>query len=183
MPVILLERLPIPSLEAYAAISASLFGCSLYYAVEKTLDQEWKAEFTDPQDFQEEIPGTLQNILPFYWLNSRAQDIIMFLVHSPLCIWTVLNMVYCITFLFGKWLQKQVFGQLRVSELQHMKDKFWNFVFYKFIFIFGIINVQSMQGVILWCSWFSVIGFLQIHTQLCQDRFEYVSLFSHFFTL
>jgi len=89
MPVILLERLPIPSLEAYAAISASLFGCSLYYAVEKTLDQEWKAEFTDPQDFQEEIPGTLQNILPFYWLNSRAQDIIMFLVHSPLCIWVL----------------------------------------------------------------------------------------------
>lgn len=47
-------------------------------------------------------------------------------------------------------------------------------VFYKFIFIFGIINVQSMEGVILWGSWFSVIGFLHIHAQLCQDRFEYV---------
>lgn len=33
-----------------------------------------------------------------------------------------------------------------------------------------------MQGVILWCSWFSVIGFLHIHTQLCQDRFEYLSM-------
>lgn len=83
-------------------------------------------------------------------------------------------MAYCLLVLFGNWLQKQVFGELRVSELQHIKDKFWNFVFYKFIFIFGIKNVQSMEGVILWGSWFSVIGFLHIHAQLCQDRFEYV---------
>lgn len=84
-------------------------------------------------------------------------------------------MAYCVLVLFGNWLQKQVFGELRVSELQHVKDKFWNFVFYKFIFIFGIINVQSMEGVILWGSWFSVIGFLHIHAQLCKDRFEYVT--------
>ena len=88
---------------------------------------------------------------------------------------TVVNMAYCVLVLFGNWLQKQVFGELRVSELQHVKDKFWNFVFYKFIFIFGIINVQSMEGVILWGSWFSVIGFLHIHAQLCKDRFEYVT--------
>lgn len=64
---------------------------------------------------------------------------------------------------------------MRVSELDTIKDKFWNFVFYKFIFIFGIINVQSMAGIILWGFWFSAIGFLHIHSQLCQDRFEYVS--------
>ena len=46
-------------------------------------------------------------------------------------------MAYCILVLIGNWLQKQVFGELRVSELQNFKDKFWNFVFYKFIFIFG----------------------------------------------
>jgi len=175
MPVILLERLPLPSFEAYAAISASLLGCSLYYASEITIDQEWKTQLTDTDELQEEFSGALQNILPLSWLNTRAQDVATFLIYDPLCLWTVLNMVYCIMFLFGSWLQKQVFGQLRISELQHMKDKFWNFVFYKFIFIFGIINVQSMLGVILWCSWFSVIGFLHIHTQLCQDRFEYLS--------
>ena len=32
-----------------------------------------------------------------------------------------------------------------------------------------------MEGVILWGTWFSAIGFLHIHAQLCQDRFEYVS--------
>lgn len=83
---------------------------------------------------------------------------------------------YCSLVLLGNWLQKQVFGELRVSEIQHMKDKFWNFVFYKFIFIFGIIDVQSVEGAILWGLWFSAIGFLHIHAQLCQDRFEYVNV-------
>lgn len=28
-----------------------------------------------------------------------------------------------------------------------MKDKFWNFVFYKFIFVFGVVNVQYLNEV------------------------------------
>ena len=57
---------------------------------------------------------------------------------------------------------------------QHIKDKFWNFVFYKFIFIFGVMNVQEMEEIVLWCTWFSVLGFLHILAQMCKDRFEYV---------
>ncbi|XP_046644514.1 E3 ubiquitin-protein ligase AMFR-like [Daphnia pulicaria] len=179
MPVLLLERLPLPSLEAYAVVSVSLLGLSLHYAAEKTQNPEWRMQFVKTNSSQE-IPNSLQafisNILSRYWLSSRAQDIVSFSIHDSLCIWIVVNMAYCLLVLFGNWLQKQVFGELRVSELQHIKDKFWNFVFYKFIFIFGIKNVQSMEGVILWGSWFSVIGFLHIHAQLCQDRFEYLSM-------
>ncbi|UYV80521.1 AMFR [Cordylochernes scorpioides] len=88
---------------------------------------------------------------------------------------TLINMAYCILILVGKVIQKLVFGELRVSEQQHIKDKFWNFVFYKFIFIFGVMNVQFMDEVVLWCSWFSVLGFLHLLAQLCKDRFEYLS--------
>lgn len=84
-------------------------------------------------------------------------------------------MAYCCLILLGKFIQRLVFGELRVSEQQHIKDKFWNFVFYKFIFVFGVINVQYMDEVVLWCSWFSVLGFLHLLAQLCKDRFEYVS--------
>lgn len=59
--------------------------------------------------------------------------------------------------------------------LQHMKDKFWNFIFYKFIFVFGIVNVQYLHEIVLWVSWFSALGFLHLMQQLCKDRFEYVS--------
>ena len=60
-------------------------------------------------------------------------------------------------------------------SLQHIKDKFWNFVFYKFIFIFGVMNVQNMDEVVYWCAWFSILGFLHLMAQLCKNRFEYVS--------
>lgn len=59
-----------------------------------------------------------------------------------------------------------------------MKDKFWNFIFYKFIFVFGIVNVQYLHEIVLWVGWFTAIGFLHLMAQLCKDRFEYVSIMS-----
>ena len=59
---------------------------------------------------------------------------------------------------------------------QHVKDKFWNFVFYKFIFVFGVLNVQEVGEVVSWCAWFSVLCLLHLLTQLSKDRFEYVSV-------
>ncbi|XP_015837138.1 E3 ubiquitin-protein ligase AMFR isoform X2 [Tribolium castaneum] len=88
---------------------------------------------------------------------------------------TMINMAFCWLILVGTAIQKLVFGELRVSEQQHLKDKFWNFVFYKFIFVFGIINVQYIDEVLLWCSWFSLLGFLHLLSQLSKDRFEYLS--------
>ncbi|EPY84765.1 hypothetical protein CB1_000445037 [Camelus ferus] len=56
---------------------------------------------------------------------------------------------------------------------QHLKDKFWNFIFYKFIFIFGVLNVQTVEEVVMWCLWFAGLVFLHLMVQLCKDRFEY----------
>ncbi|XP_026712425.1 E3 ubiquitin-protein ligase AMFR isoform X1 [Athene cunicularia] len=77
--------------------------------------------------------------------------------------------------LVAKLFQYMVFGPLRVSERQHLKDKFWNFIFYKFIFIFGVLNVQTVEEVVMWCLWFSGLVFLHLMVQLCKDRFEYLS--------
>uniref|UniRef100_A0A8B9QFF5 E3 ubiquitin-protein ligase AMFR n=1 Tax=Apteryx owenii TaxID=8824 RepID=A0A8B9QFF5_APTOW len=77
--------------------------------------------------------------------------------------------------LVAKLIQYMVFGPLRVSERQHLKDKFWNFIFYKFIFIFGVLNVQTVEEVVMWCLWFSGLVFLHLMVQLCKDRFEYLS--------
>lgn len=88
----------------------------------------------------------------------------------------MINMAFCCLILIGRAIQKLIFGDLRVSEQQHLKDKFWNFIFYKFIFIFGVINVQYMDEVLLWCSWFAVLGFSNLLCQLSKDRFEYVGI-------
>lgn len=108
-------------------------------------------------------------------IGAHLKDIASFMGSEPICIWTLINMAYCCLILLGKSIQKVVFGELRISEQQHMKDKFWNFIFYKFIFVFGVVNVQYLHEVILWVSWFSVLGFLHLMSQLSKDRFEYLS--------
>lgn len=108
-------------------------------------------------------------------IGAHLKDIASFMGSEPICIWTLINMAYCCLILLGKSIQKVVFGELRISEQQHMKDKFWNFIFYKFIFVFGVVNVQYLHEVVLWVSWFSVLGFLHLLSQLSKDRFEYLS--------
>ncbi|XP_037047451.1 E3 ubiquitin-protein ligase AMFR-like isoform X2 [Bradysia coprophila] len=108
-------------------------------------------------------------------LGGQVKDVMDFMFQEPVCVWTLINMAYCCLILLGKSIQKVVFGELRISEQQHLKDKFWNFVFYKFIFVFGVVNVQFLHEVVLWVSWFSILGFLHLLSQLCKDRFEYLS--------
>uniref|UniRef100_A0A4D5R9Y2 E3 ubiquitin-protein ligase AMFR n=1 Tax=Scolopendra viridis TaxID=118503 RepID=A0A4D5R9Y2_SCOVI len=182
MPVVFLDRLPLPSLKAYTALSVLLLSCSIYYAGQITSQPDWKANstLTDIISFEKNAAGKMISIDSFpenttFPENSKLFQIVYFMIQEPLCIWTLINMAYCFLILIGKFIQKLVFGELRVSEQQHIKDKFWNFVFYKFIFIFGVMNVQFIDEVVLWCSWFSVLGFLHLLAQLCKDRFEYLS--------
>lgn len=184
MPVILLERLPLPSLRVYTAISAVLLSCSVYYAAHSTRDPNWKTNSTsqgsvgdgetlDPTQVDSNF--FIEELRQKSTVFSCLSDIVSFMVQEPICIWTLINTAYCTLLLLGKFIQKLVFGELRVSEQQHLKDRFWNFVFYKFIFVFGIINVQYMDEVIMWCAWFSVLGSLHLLAQICKDRFEYLS--------
>lgn len=84
-------------------------------------------------------------------------------------------MACCLFFLLSKSIHSFVFGFLHKIEQQHMRDKFWNFVFYKFIFVFGVMNVQEMQEMLCWFVWFAVLGTLFLTEQLCKDRFHFVS--------
>ena len=87
----------------------------------------------------------------------------------------VLNMGCCFFFLLAKFIHSLVFGALQHSEQQDMRDKFWNFVFYKFIFVFGVMNVQEVPEMLCWCVWFAVLGTLLLSEQLSKDRFQFVS--------
>ncbi|XP_067905819.1 E3 ubiquitin-protein ligase AMFR isoform X2 [Heterodontus francisci] len=107
--------------------------------------------------------------------HGLALEMAWYLVSDGWCVWVLVNTACCFLMLIGKLIQYMVFGTLRVSERQHLKDKFWNFIFYKFIFIFGVLNVQTVEEVVMWCLWFAVLVFLHLMVQLCKDRFEYLS--------
>lgn len=146
MPLVFLEQLPLPSLKSYVAVSVLVFVSAILYALNVTI-------------------GSEESNVPVY--DFMSQD--------NFCFWSNLNMAYCCLFLFGKIIQRVVFGDLRASELQQIQDRFWNFVFYKFIFIFGVLNVQKFNEVMWWTAWFTLLGFFHLFTQLCKDRFEYLS--------
>ncbi|KAF4520488.1 hypothetical protein B566_EDAN004739 [Ephemera danica] len=182
MPVVLLDRLPLPSLPAYTAVSVALLACSLYYAAQNAAAVgDGPASSGSNEDVvnastlgQED---QFEGIRALCWaFGRRCTTVLAFMVHEPFCIWPLVNMAYCILVLLGKCIQGAVFGELRVSETQAMKDTFWNFVFYKFIFVFGVLSVQRLEEVVLWCSWFTLLGFLHHLAQLARERAEYLSL-------
>lgn len=185
MPSVFVDRLPLPSLQTYTTISVLLLSCSIYYAVQVTTQPGWNVtepEFWNGADTDSEN-GTdyleqaklLQMMLMNHAVTRKIYEVMYVMVQEQLCMWTLINMAFCSLILVWKCIQRIVFGDLRVVEQQHIKDKFWNFVFYKFIFIFGVMNVQYMDEVVLWSSWFSIVGFFHLLSQLCKDRFEYLS--------
>ncbi|XP_048483966.1 E3 ubiquitin-protein ligase AMFR isoform X2 [Plutella xylostella] len=184
MPGTLVDRLPLPNLKAYTAGSAALLSMAVYYALTATSQAGWRAGGGGAGAETAAAAGGAPEAAPAPALappgdrnlTEQVLDVATYMMQEPLCMWTLINASCCALALAGAGLQRLVFGRLRVAEAQRLKDKFWNYVFYKFIFVFGVLNVQYMDEVVLWCSWFTALGFLGIMAQLCKDRFEYLSL-------
>ncbi|KAM7423849.1 hypothetical protein PAMA_000286 [Pampus argenteus] len=172
MPLLFLERFPWPSLQTYTALSVALLAGSIFSAYTTVTDPGFGALETDeapaPSVVDIEHVNDISN-------TELATTVLWYLVTDTLFVWVLVNTFCCSLMLIAKMIQYVVFGSLRVSEKQHLKDKFWNFIFYKFIFIFGVLNVQTVEEVVMWCLWFSALVFLHLMVQLCKDRFEYLS--------
>uniref|UniRef100_A0A4W3H8S6 E3 ubiquitin-protein ligase AMFR n=1 Tax=Callorhinchus milii TaxID=7868 RepID=A0A4W3H8S6_CALMI len=169
MPLLFLERFPWPSLRTYTLLSAALLGASLFSAYSHLT--------LSPSPAASHYWNRLEQCNCVQSLH-RSHGIMLHKISktSSMFVENVLvNTACCFLMLIGKLIQYIVFGTLRVSERQHLKDKFWNFIFYKFIFIFGVLNVQTVEEVVMWCLWFAVLVFLHLMVQLCKDRFEYLS--------
>lgn len=145
MPFIFSERLPVPTLRSYCSVSLVIFAASIIY---------WKNA---------------------HWTEENGFDLSIAVLEEPFILWPLVNMAFCVLFLFGKVVQRLLLGNLHITEEQHLQEKFWNFVFYKMIFIFGVVNAQSLHEVLCWMTWFSLLGFLVIFLQLCKDRFDHAT--------
>lgn len=172
MPLLFLERFPWPSLQTYTALSTVLLAGTILSAYSTVRDSEYSSALTEDSH---SAPDEELKLDQLDHIGSVATNVLLHLITDSLFVWVMVNTACCILMLIAKVIQCIVFGPLRVSEKQHLKDKFWNFIFYKFIFIFGVLNVQRVEEVVLWCLWFSMLIFLHLMVQLCKDRFEYLS--------
>nr|XP_018903653.1 PREDICTED: E3 ubiquitin-protein ligase AMFR-like [Bemisia tabaci] len=179
MPSVFVSGLPRPSLKLYSIFSAALLSCSVFYAVQTANNNQGLKNNSSQGSMFSSLSNSSDTLVHQLKLSSSsgflawALNVITFILQDPLSIWAVINAAVCGLILTAKTVQVLVFGELRVVEMQHLKDKFWNYLFYKFIFVFGVINVQNMDEVILWYTWFVILGFLQLLALVCKDRFEY----------
>ncbi|KAL1463271.1 hypothetical protein WDU94_015038 [Cyamophila willieti] len=176
MPIIIIDRLPLPNFKTYVALSVGLFSIALYHGLNATNDPGWKSSLLEAtKDMNNSLPLLSNASRNEYFSESKFRELVLYMLEDSLCFWGFINGAYCFLVVLAKCIQLIFVGDLRSIEVQHLKDKFYTFVFYKFIFIFGIINVQFIDEVLFWLIWFSIIGFLQLVSQLCRDRFEYLS--------
>ncbi|KAI6657527.1 E3 ubiquitin-protein ligase AMFR-like [Oopsacas minuta] len=118
---------------------------------------------------------SLLTALSYYCCFSKESFTLTF-TNQPWCTAAVLNMCYCTWFLILASIKEHIFGPIRNQEIENIQDTFWNFVFHKCIFVFGVLNVQNMLKFICWMGWLGVLGSLHILTQLCIDRSDDISL-------
>ncbi|CAB1436596.1 unnamed protein product [Pleuronectes platessa] len=195
MPVLFLERVPWPGLQTYTALSAALLtGTVLSVCSSGSFPQSSPEEESRP-------PGLSSGVNRFLRAGGQglgsgfgdmAAEVLMSLWTDSVLVWVVVNSSCCVLLLVGRLVQWLVFSSLRVSEEQvgvlsvqpdldptepsKLKDKFWTFIFYKLVFVFGVLSVQTVDEVLVWWFWFSALLFLQLLVQLCRDRLEYLSL-------
>ncbi|XP_055341910.1 E3 ubiquitin-protein ligase AMFR-like [Paramacrobiotus metropolitanus] len=117
---------------------------------------------TVPHGFGSEYQSELRKFFGERWTDS----------------WLIWALAMPGTFILGVMAQvlvKGIFGRLRMPERQHTRERLWNFAFYKFIFIFGVVNVDSIEEMIIWGSWFALLGTVQFFIVISRDRCEYMT--------
>ena len=105
-----------------------------------------------------------------YWSCFSQESFSLTFSNQVWCTAAALNMCYCSWFLVLAAVKEHIFGPIRRQEIENIQDTFWNFVFHKCIFVFGVLNVQDVGHLICWVGWLGVLGSLYILTQLCIDR-------------
>ncbi|CAI2188753.1 3561_t:CDS:2, partial [Funneliformis geosporum] len=111
---------------------------------------------------------------PFGLMGPFLTSLVNFLQKEKICVMIFINMAYCFVFLLGRLTLKFFFGELRVIESQHMYDRLLNFLLFKVVFV-GAILEPKWEELLIWTTWFTILGFLRIFSMLCRDRFEYLT--------
>lgn len=80
-----LDRLPIPNLKVYTAISFSVLSCSVYYAAQIIKDPAWKSNHTyvdvERVTSSEGIDVDPRN------LAMHLKELLECMLDEPICIW------------------------------------------------------------------------------------------------
>ena len=49
-----------------------------------------------------------------------------------------------------------------------------NYIFHKFVFLFGVLNIEEFEELLTWITWLALVGFFAIWVSMTKMRSEYV---------
>lgn len=106
MPMEFLERLPVPNLRVYTAISFTILSCSIYYATQIIKDPAWRTNHTHVGVVAHHGDDNIDPTDPRS-LGTHLKELWECMVGEPVCAWVCSN-------LFQK---KRLFSTLKSANL------------------------------------------------------------------
>eukprot|EP00742_Colponemidia_sp_Colp-10_P010809 GILJ01011913.1.p1 GENE.GILJ01011913.1~~GILJ01011913.1.p1 ORF type:complete len:566 (+),score=48.10 GILJ01011913.1:34-1698(+) len=121
------------------------------------------------------IPYTIFTTLSVLIMFSHTSFSIVSWTRSHLHLLLCLNVIVNILCIVARQLQKQLLGDLRASEFKHIQERILNFALFKMVFIGAVVD-PDFREVLVWSTWFIIMGFLRIGSLLARVRFESISV-------
>lgn len=170
----LIERVPVPSLRTYLCGSWVLLGLAFAFATAAVADVGPESRWSTEMEKSLEA-STLSSDYAELIRSSLGLRLFFFALHDPFSLWSLVNFLASLAALGGAGLIRLVFGPLRSPESAALKERFWNFAFHKFVFVFGVLYVERADEAAGWFLWLTAIGLLLVLSSLAQDRLAFAA--------
>lgn len=159
MPMVILDRLPVPSLRVYTAISIGILSCSVYYAAQIVKDPSWRTNHTNIIDHDNATNVTQIDPRSF---GVHLKEIFACMIQEPGCIWVkrtfysifinwfiiIINIIIILfspfLFLFFLFIFCYLYCFIYIFLSFFFYFYFLSFFFYLYFFIFIVLFLFSL---------------------------------------
>lgn len=93
MPIIIIDRLPLPSFKTYVAVSIGLFSIALYHGLASTNDPEWKSSLLEANEDNNSLPLLSNASRNDFFTESKFRELVLFMLEDSLCFWVSFEFV------------------------------------------------------------------------------------------
>lgn len=116
MPLVAVERIPLPSLRTYTVVSVVLLSISVYYAVQVSSDPSLKANVTKTEpDLEQrennarELPSLSSNKSQNETFVRQVKQAARFMVQEPFSVWvSLINRISVQEFILICWFMNEL---------------------------------------------------------------------------
>ncbi|KAM3722101.1 E3 ubiquitin-protein ligase AMFR [Dirofilaria immitis] len=164
----LARHTPIPTLNSYIIISLLLTAGSTFYAKLTFAKDEIENRLRDINETFRKTDSTNALVT-----STHLQHFYYILLH-PTFGWIFINMFCAILALFAKLATYATVGKLGAQESILLRDRLCNFLLYKAVFLFGVLNSVVHEEVIAWILWFALLASVAALQSIIAYKLKYL---------